>query len=268
MQQLRRFNALDIIAKKNQQKIVCLTAYTYPIAKIIDDFCDIILVGDSIAMAVYGNKDTLAASTQMIIAHTKTVMLATRKSLIAADLPFGSYEESPMQAFNTAARIIKETGCEAVKIETSPAMIPTIEFLTKRGIPVIAHVGLLSQHVRKIGSYKYQGRLKTEAAEIMKTAMLATKAGAFAMVIEGTIEKLATEITKKVTIPTIGIGAGAGCDGQILVIDDMLGLNQEFKPKFVKNYCNLAKEIGNAASSYAKEVRSGAFPGKENITKA
>ena len=265
MQLQRRINALDIVAKKNHQNLVCLTAYTHPVAKIIDNFCDLILVGDSIAMAVYGHKDTLGASLGMIIEHTKTVMLATKKSLIVADLPFGTYEESPSKAFKTAAKIIKETGCEAVKIETSLAMIPTIEFLTKRGIAVIAHVGLLSQHVRKIGGYKYQGRNEIEAKEILQTSLLAAKAGAFAIVIEGVVEKLAAKITKQVAVPTIGIGAGANCDGQILVIDDLLGLNQEFKPKFVKNYCNLAKEISDAAESYAKEVRLGKFPAKENI---
>jgi 3-methyl-2-oxobutanoate hydroxymethyltransferase len=262
----RRINALDIMAKKNHQKLVWLTAYTHPIAKIIDNFCDVILVGDSLSMAIYGHKDTLATSLEMIIEHTKTVMMATKKSLIAADLPFGTYEESPAQAFKTAAKIIKETGCEAVKIETSPAMIPTIEFLTARGIAVIAHVGLLSQHVRKIGGYKYQGRDEDAAKEILQTAILAAKAGAFAIVIEGVIEKLASEITKQVAVPTIGIGAGANCDGQILVIDDLLGLNQEFKPKFAKTYCNLAKQINDAAEAYASEVRLGTFPAKENIT--
>ncbi len=267
MQQVRRINTLDIIAKKNSQKLVCLTAYTYPIAKILDDFCDLILVGDSLGMAIYGHKDTLATNLEMTIAHTKTVVLATKKSLIVADVPFGSYEESPAKAFKTAAKIIKETGCDAVKIETSPAMISTIEFLTNRGIAVVAHVGLLSQHVRKIGGYKYQGRNQIAAEEILQTALLAAKAGAFAIVIEGVIEELAAKITKQVIVPTIGIGAGANCDGQILVIDDLLGLNQEFKPKFVKKYCDLVKIISDATDSYAKEVRFGTFPGPENITK-
>jgi 3-methyl-2-oxobutanoate hydroxymethyltransferase len=260
-----RLTANNIIAKKNQQKIICLTAYTYPIAKILDDFCDIILVGDSLGMAIYGHKDTLAVTLEMIINHTKAVVAATKKSLILADLPFGAYEKSKSQAFDNALRVIKETGCDALKLETSLATIETIDFLTKRGIPVVAHVGLLCQHVKTIGGYKYQGREEIKAKEILETAILAERAGAFAIVIEEVVANLADKITIALKIPTIGIGASVNCDGQVLVIDDLLGLNQEFKPKFVKNYCNLAKEISNAVQLFSVEVKEKKFPAAENI---
>ena len=245
--------------------LVCLTAYTYPIAKILDEYCDIILVGDSLGMTIYGHENTLSVTTEMMINHGKAVTRATKKAFTVVDLPFGSYEKSPEEALKNAQKILKETGCDAVKLESGPEMISTVKFLTENKIPVMGHVGLMPQHVKKYGGYKYQGRDDKSAEEILQTAIAVEKAGAFALVIEGVPAKLAEKITKAVNIPTIGIGASEKCDGQILVIDDLLGLNTEFKPKFVKNYSNLAKEISTAVKKYSAEVTNRKFPSKSHI---
>lgn len=255
----------DLAQKKNHQKIVCLTAYSFPIAKILDEFCDIILVGDSLGMAVYGMPDTVEVTLEMMIAHGKAVRKAVKKSFLVVDLPFGTYEKSPSQALESAKKLISETGCDAIKIETSLQMVKTVEFLVTNKIPVMGHVGLLPQSIRKIGSYRYQGRNEDSAKEILTTAKLVAEAGAFGLVIEAVPAKLADEITKAISIPTIGIGASAGCDGQVLVIDDLLGLNQEFKPRFVRNYAGLAAEIGSAVKKFSYDVKSQKFPAKENL---
>ncbi len=247
--------------KKGQEKIICLTAYTFPIAKILDEICDIILVGDSLGMAIYGHKDTLEVDLQMMINHGKAVMKAQKKSLVVVDLPYKTYEDSLEQALESAKKVINETGCDAIKIETSRDMVATVKFLVENGINVMAHVGLLPQSIRKIGGYKYQGRDKNSAQEILETSKLLEKVGAFALVIEAVPANLADEITKELKIPTIGIGSG----NKVLVIDDLLGLNQEFKPKFVEHYANLAQEIKMAVQNFSNDVRSKNFPKKNNI---
>lgn len=255
----------DILDKKNHEKITCLTAYTFPIAKIVDNFCDIILVGDSLGMCIYGHKDTVDVSVEMMINHGRAVVRAAQQSLIVVDIPCGSFEKSALQAYETAQKIIDETGCDAVKIETSREAIAAIKMMVDNDIAVMAHVGLLPQQVRELGGYKYQGRDEKSAQEIIEIAKLAEAAGAFACVIEAVPANLADQITQALKIPTIGIGASLDCDGQVLVIDDVLGLNQEFKPKFVKNYANFASDVGQAVQGFVDEVKSRKFPAKENL---
>lgn len=260
-----RISVKEILLKKNHEKISCLTAYTFPMAKILDEFCDVILVGDSLGMTIYGLPDTVDVTLEMMIEHGKAVMRAVKKSFVVVDLPFGTYEKSNEQALKSAQKVIAETGCDAIKIETSQNLIERVKFLADHKINVMAHVGLLPQSVREIGGYKYQGRDETSATEILQTAKSLEAAGAFAIVIEAVPAKLADKISAALKIPTIGIGASANCDGQILVIDDLLGLNQEFKPKFVKSYANLAAEIKRAVAEFKKDVRERKFPAKENL---
>ncbi len=265
LQSIQRISLQDILNKKNQEKIICLTAYTFPMAKILDETCDIILVGDSLGMTVYGFKDTVDVTLDMMVNHGKAVVKATKKSFIVVDLPFGTYENSFEQALESAKKVIEQTGCDAIKIETSSDMVETVKFLVDNKINVMAHVGLLPQSVRKIGGYKYQGADEISAKEILETSKMVVAAGAFSVVIEAVPEKLADEITAAISVPTIGIGASTNCDGQVLVIDDLLGLNQEFKPKFVKHYANLAGDISKAVEVFASDVRAKRFPGKENL---
>lgn len=253
-----------IIAKKKCEKIVCVAAYTFPIAKILDNFCDVILVGDSLGMSIYGHKDTIDVTLNMMIAHGKAVTQAATKSLVVVDIPAG-YESSPIKMLKAAQEIFDKTNCDAVKIETSQHSLEALKLIAENDIPVMAHVGLLPQQVRQIGGYKYQGREKDRAQEILDIALLSEKYGAFACVIEAVPATLADKITEALTIPTIGIGASANCDGQILVIDDILGLNQEFKPRFVKNYTNLTEIINNAVANFSADVKSKNFPAKENM---
>lgn len=261
----QRLTIQDILTRKNQEKIICLTAYTFPMAKILDHHCDIILVGDSLGMTIYGFNDTVDVTLDMMINHGKAVMKAVKKSLVIVDLPFGTYESSPEQALQSAQKVIHETGCDAIKIETTSAMGGTVKHLVDNGIAVAGHIGLLPQSVRKIGGYKYQGRSEEEAQEILQTAKIIEKAGAFCMIIEAVPEKLAHTITNAITIPTIGIGASGSCDGQVLVTDDLLGLNQEFKPKFVTHYANLAQDISQSLQSFSKDVKNGLFPKPNNL---
>lgn len=255
----------NILQKKSREKIICLTAYTFPMAKILDEYCDIILVGDSLGMTVYGFKDTLDVTLDMMINHGKAVMKAAKKSFVVVDLPFGTYENSKEQALESAKKVIAETGCDAIKIETSRELVSTVKFLVQNNINVMAHVGLMPQHVREIGGYRYQGRSEESASEILETSKLVEAAGAFSVVIEAVPEKLASEISAILKIPTIGIGASAECDGQVLVIDDLLGINQEFKPRFVKHYTNLAVQISAAVQKFSQDVKNKQFPGKENL---
>ncbi len=251
---------------QNQKKpITCLTAYTYPIAKILDKHCDVILVGDSLGMAVYGMENTLGVSVQMMIEHGKAVVKAAKKALIVIDIPFGSFEQSPSQALQTAQKIMSETSCDAVKIEISKETIPTVEFLVKNQIPVMGHIGLLPQKVKEIGGYKYQGKDQNSAQEILQIAIATEQAGAFATVIEAVPASLADQITQAIKIPTIGIGASVNCSGQVLVIDDILGLNQEFKPRFVKRYTNLASQIEKAVEEFCDEVKNRKFPNQDQM---
>lgn len=254
-----------ILQKKGREKIVCLTAYTFPIAKILDEFCDIILVGDSLGMTIYGFPDTLDVTLEMMINHGKAVMMAVKKSFVVVDLPYGTYEKSKEQALESAKKVIAETGCHAIKIETPRRLAETVKFLVQNNINVMGHVGLLPQQVRKIGGYRYQGRDKSTAKEILETAKLLEKAGAFSVVIEAVPAKLATKITEEISIPTIGIGASEKCDGQVLVIDDLLGLNQEFKPRFVTQYESLAEKISDAVKKFSTDVKLKKFPTKENL---
>lgn len=262
---MSKISVTDIINKKSREKITSLTAYSYPIAKILDGICDFILVGDSLAMAVYGLEDTVDIDLQTMINHGKAVVKACKKSMVVVDIPANSFENSDNQALETALKITKQTNCDAVKVETSLSQISAIKLMRKNNINVMAHVGLLPQQVRNLGGYKYQGRDHQSAQEIIQIAKMAEQAGAFAIVIEAVPAWLADEITNSVSIPTIGIGASKNCDGQILVIDDLLGLNQEFTPKFVKKYENLATKIEDAAKNFKKEIENGIFPQKENL---
>jgi 3-methyl-2-oxobutanoate hydroxymethyltransferase len=265
MTQTIRLTAPAIAARKSTQPLVCLTAYTAPMARALDPHCDLLLVGDSLAMVVYGLESTLGADMDMMVRHGQAVVRASQKACIVVDMPFGSYQASPAQAFDNAARILKETGAQGIKLEGGIEMADTIAFLTARGIPVMGHIGLQPQSVNTLGGYKAQGREDASAQKIKNDARAVAQAGAFSMVIEGVAESLAATITKDVAIPTIGIGASATCDGQILVSEDMLGITVGKKPKFVKEYAELAGMIDRAAAAYADDVRARAFPGKEQV---
>lgn len=254
-----------LINKKNQEKITCLAAYTYPIAKAIDPYCDLILVGDSLGMTIYGLADTVDVSLGMMIDHGRAVSKACEQSLVAVDIPAKTFEDSPQQALKTSQEIYQKTGCDAVKIETGPAQIDAIALIAKNNIPIISHVGLLPQKVRDLGGYSYQGRDQNSADQILDLAIKSEQAGAFAVVVEAVPAPLADLITKELSIPVIGIGASKSCDGQILVIDDLIGLNQEFTPKFVKKYDQAAQRIVNCAKNFSQEVKSGIFPADSNI---
>ncbi len=243
---------------------VWLTAYTTPIARLLDPHCDVLLVGDSLGMVLYGLPSTLPVTLEMMIAHGAAVVRGARHACVVVDMPFGSYQESPALAFRHAARVLAETGAQAVKLEGGEEMAETIRFLTQRGIPVCGHVGLMPQSVNVAGGFRATGRTQDEALRVRSDAHAVAEAGAFAMVIEGTLEPVAAEITAAVAIPTIGIGASAACDGQVLVIDDVLGTFDLFKPRFVKRYAELGAEISRAAAAYAADVRARRFPAAEN----
>ncbi|WP_293902671.1 3-methyl-2-oxobutanoate hydroxymethyltransferase [Phenylobacterium sp.] len=261
---LRRVTAPDIAARKGGVPLVCLTAYTAPMAELLDAHCDLLLVGDSVGMVVHGLPNTLGVTLEMMILHGQAVMRGSRRAMVVIDLPFGSYEGSPEIAYANAARVMKETGCSAVKVETGPAVAQNIDYLVKRGIPVVGHVGLRPQAVMVDGAFKAKGRGEDERRRIVEEARATADAGAFAIVVEGVAEGLAREITLAVQVPTIGIGASVGCDGQILVTDDMLGLF-DWTPKFVRRYADLRGEIGRAVAAYADDVRARRFPGPAEI---
>jgi len=254
----------QIRAQKGLEPLVCLTAYTSLTAKLLDDNTDLLLVGDSLGMVLYGLNDTLGVTLDMMIAHGKAVMRGADKACVIVDMPFGSYQESPQVAFRNAARVMKEVGCDGVKLEGGIEMAETVEFLTKRGIPVLAHVGLLPQSVNTAGGFRSHGKEGDEATRILADAVAVADAGAFAVVVEGTVEPLARKITEAIPVPTIGIGASPACDGQILVTEDLVGLFSDFTPKFVKRYAELGAQIADAAKSYSEDVRSGRFPGPEH----
>lgn len=260
----KRLTPNDITALKGQRPVVSLTAYTTPMARLFDPYCDLLLVGDSLGMVLYGMDTTVGVTVEMMIAHGQAVMRGVTRACVIVDLPFGSYQESKEQAFRTAARIMKETGCDGVKLEGGEEMAETVAFLVSRGVPVFGHVGLMPQQVNTSGGYRSKGHTDTEADKIRRDARAIDEAGAFAMVIEGTVEPLAREITGTVSAATIGIGASPACDGQVLVSDDMLGLFNDFKPRFVKHFAELAEVISRAAEDYATEVRARTFPGPEH----
>lgn len=249
---------------KTKEPLVMLTAYTARMAQILDPHCDILLVGDSLGQVIYGLPSTLAVTLDMMCAHGAAVVRGSYHSVVVVDMPFGSYEGSPEQAFASASRIMAETGCAAVKLEGGEAMADTIAFLSRRGIPVMAHIGLTPQAVNMLGGYAARGRSEAEHAKIIADAKAITDAGAFAVVIEGVLEPIAVAVTQSIAIPTIGIGASAACDGQVLVIDDMLGMFERV-PRFVKRYADLAKTIDETVVQYAAEVRARSFPGEEQI---
>jgi len=242
-----------------EQPLVMHTAYTMRMAQLLDPHCEMLLVGDSLGQVIYGLPSTVPVSLEMMCAHGAAVVRGSWHSLVAVDMPFGSYEASPEQAFASAARVMKESGCAAVKLEGGEAMAPTIAFLSQRGIPVIGHVGLTPQAVNQLGGYAARGKSEAEAKKIVGDARAVADAGAFCVVVEGVMEAIADEVTGAVGVPVIGIGASPKCDGQVLVTEDMLGLFER-TPRFVKRYDNLASRIGSAVEAYAGEVRGRTFP--------
>ena len=261
---MRRLTAPAIQQRKGGEPIVMLTAYTARMAQLLDPHCDLLLVGDSLGQVIYGLPTTVPVTLEMMCAHGGAVVRGSWHAVVAVDMPFGSYEASPEQAFANAARVLKETGAAAVKLEGGEAMAATIAFLTERGIPVIGHVGLTPQAVNALGGYRARGRDDAEAAKILADAKAVAGAGCFALVLEGVMEEIAAEATGAVACPTIGIGASAACDGQVLVTEDMLGLFER-TPRFVKRYDDLAVRIGDAAAAFAGEVRSRSFPTEDQI---
>ncbi len=243
--------------------LVMLTAYTADIARLLDEHVDMLLVGDSLGMVLYGFPDTLSVTLDMMIAHGAAVVRSTTKSLVVVDMPIGTYEQSPEQALQSAQRVIDETGCQAVKLEGGTEMAATIRFLTDNDIAVMGHIGLLPQSVEKMGGYKIQGRDDVAVQKLLDDAKAITEAGVFSFVIEGTVEPVARAITESVGVPAIGIGASVACDGQVLVITDVLGLTPK-PPRFSKIFANLASQISDAAQSYARDVRSRKFPAEEH----
>jgi len=263
---VRRITVPDLRARKGGTPIVSLTSYHAHTAALVDKYADFILVGDSLGMVMHGMDSTLGVPLDLMIMHGKAVVRGTQRALVVVDMPFGSYEESPDVAFRNAARVMKETQCQAVKLEGGARMAETIRFLSDRGIPVMAHVGLTPQSVNTMGGFKVQGRDEAAWAVHVDDARAVAEAGAFAVVVEGVVEELADRITAAVDIPTIGIGASRKCDGQILVLEDMLGLNPR-PPKFVKVYGRLGPMIEEAVKSYADDVTSRAFPGPDEVYK-
>ncbi|MEI9402066.1 3-methyl-2-oxobutanoate hydroxymethyltransferase [Mesorhizobium argentiipisi] len=254
----------DIAARKGKTPLVCLTAYTTPVAKLVDEHCDVVLVGDSVGMVLHGMPSTVGVTLEMMILHGKAVRRGLQSAVMVVDMPFGSYEESPAQAFRSAALVMTETGAAAVKLEGGESVAETIRFLTARGIPVMGHVGLTPQAVNAFGGYHIQGRGE-DAERILRDAMTVAEAGAFAVVLEKIPEALARLITQEIAIPTIGIGASPACDGQVLVVDDMLGLFGTFRPKFVKRYAELADAADAAIMAYANDVRERRFPTADHV---
>lgn len=261
-----RMTAPKFVARKGGEPLVCLTAYTAHVARLCDEVCDMLLVGDSLGMVIHGMPNTLGVTLEHMIMHGQAVMRGAEKALVVVDMPFGSFEESPEIAFRNAARVVKETGCAAVKLEGGREMAPTIAHLSRRGVPVCAHIGLMPQAMNTMGGFKAQGRSEADWAPILEDAKAVEAAGAFAVVVEGVVEPLAEKITETVSIPTIGIGASAKCDGQILVFEDMIGLFPRV-PTFVKRYGAMEDMMRDAIGRYAGEVRSRSFPADEHTYK-
>jgi 3-methyl-2-oxobutanoate hydroxymethyltransferase len=261
---VRRLTVPSIQARKGGEPIVMLTAYTARMAQLLDAHCDMLLVGDSLGQVIYGLPSTLSVTLDMMIAHGAAVVRGSYRSVVVIDMPFGSYEASPQHAFESAARVMAETGAAAVKLEGGEAMADTVAFLTRRGIPVVGHVGLTPQAVNALGGYGARGRSDAEQAKIEADARAIADAGAFALVVEGVVEPLAKAITAGVACPVIGIGASADCDGQVLVTEDMLGLFER-TARFVKRYDDMAGRISAAVETYAGEVRARAFPGTDQL---
>ena len=262
--EIKRLTAPDIRSRKGGDPIVCLTSYHAHTARLLDRHCDLILVGDSLGMVMHGLETTVPVTLDMMILQGLAVMRGSRRALVVVDMPFGSYEASREQAFMSAARVMKETGCGAVKLEGGRRMAETIAFLVERGVPVMGHIGLTPQSINTIGSFRAQGREEAHWGPIEDDARAVSEAGAFSVVIEAVAEPLARRITGAIPIPTIGIGGSVACDGQILVLEDMLGLSPRV-PKFVRRYGDLGPSIESAVASYAADVRARTFPGPEHV---
>lgn len=260
----KRLTAPDIRARKGGEPIVALTSYHAHTARILDKHCDVILVGDSLGMVMHGLETTIPVTLDMMILQGLAVMRGSRRALVVVDLPFGSYEASKEQAFMSAAQVLKETGCGAIKLEGGRRMAETISFLVERGVPVMAHVGLTPQAINALGGFRAQGRDRADWAPIVSDAHAVADAGAFSVVLEAMAEPLAAAVTKEIPIPTIGIGASPACDGQILVLEDMLGLSPRV-PKFVKRFTELGPSIDAAVAAYAAEVKGRIFPSPEHV---
>jgi len=256
---VRRLAAPDIRSRKGGEPVVCLTAYSAPMAGLLDPHCDLLLVGDSVGMVVHGLPNTVGVTLEMMILHAQAVVRGSATAMVVVDMPFGSYEAGPETAYANAARVMKETGAGAIKVESGPTVAETVAYLVRRGIPVMGHVGLRPQAVLVDGGFKAKGKQQGERDAILADARATAEAGAFCIVVEGVAESLAREITEAVATPTIGIGASAGCDGQILVVDDMLGMF-DWTPKFVRRYADLRGEIARAAAAYAADVKARRFP--------
>lgn len=259
-----RLKSSDIRAMKGAGSVVCLTAYDTPMAKRVDQHCDLILVGDSLAMVVYGLETTRGVTLDIMIAHGQAVMRGSSRACVVVDLPHGTYEQNPQQAVASALRVVAETGCQAVKLEGGEEMAETVAAIVDAGVPVLGHIGLLPQKAEHRGGFKIQGKDDEGAQQVYKDAAAIESAGAFAIVIEGTVEAVAREVTARSGVPMIGIGASPACDGQILVTQDMVGLFADFTPKFVKRYADAGKLIEDAVADYAAEVRGGQFPALEH----
>ncbi len=261
---MKRVTVPAVRARKGGEPLVMLTAYTVRTAQLLDPHCDMLLVGDSLGQVIYGLPSTVPVSLEMMCAHGAAVVRGSWHALVVVDMPFGSYEASPEQAFAGAARVLKETGAAAVKLEGGEAMAPTVRFLAERGVPVMGHVGLTPQAVNTLGGYGARGRDPAEAEKLSRDAAAIADAGCFAMVVEGVVEPVAVAITGAVACPTIGIGASAACDGQVLVTEDMLGMFERV-PRFVKRYEELGARVAAAAAAYAGEVRARAFPTADQV---
>ncbi len=261
---MKRLTIPAIRAAKGKTPLVMLTAYTVRMAQLLDPHCDMLLVGDSLGQVIYGLPSTVPVTLDMMAAHGAAVVRGSYHAVVVIDMPFGSYEASPAQAFESAAMLMKATGAAAVKLEGGTAMAETVAFLSARGIPVMGHVGLTPQAVNQLGGYGARGRSPEEAAKIIADATAVAEAGAFAVVIEGVVEPIAVDITRAIACPTIGIGASAQCDGQVLVAEDMLGMFER-TPRFVKTFDDIAGRISAAVATYADDVRSRAFPGAEQL---
>jgi len=256
---VKRISVPDIANRKGGEPIVCLTAYDAPMAALLDPHCDVLLVGDSLGMAVHGLPNTVGVTLEMMILHGQAVMRGAKRAMVVVDMPFGSYEGGKEIAYANCVRVMQETGAQAVKLETSIELAEIVEFLVKRGIPVMGHVGLRPQAILAEGGFKAKGRTDYERERVMAEAKATAEAGAFCIVIEGVAESLAREITETIDTPTIGIGASAACDGQVLVINDMLGMF-DWTPRFVRKYADLRTEIDRAAAAFAADVKTRRFP--------
>ena len=263
---VKRLTPPDIRSRKNAEPLVCLTAYDAPMARLLDPHCDLLLVGDSVGMVVHGLPNTIPVTLEMMILHGQAVMRGSDRALVCVDMPFSTYERSKEQAFDNAARVLRETGCQAVKVESGVFIADTIRYLAERAIPVIGHVGLRPQAALAEGGFKAKGRDAESRQRVIEEAIATDEAGAFAIVVEGVAEDLAEEITERVKAPTIGIGASAKCDGQILVTPDMMGLF-DWTPRFVKRYADVKGAMEDGVKRYAEEVRTRAFPSDAEVYK-